>query len=231
MRSQADPPSACSPLPHSCVIFILFTFSLLVTHTWLILTNQTTLDHLSFTRIARREEIALASWFSRKGGWAKQQARLREQEQGTAGGALESQGGGEKGSSGAGGSAGPKRTDGFRMIKEQRQTKKAWDQEWGRLRYEINLWKVEKPLSDPAGADGPSGLGQYRKLNGVQSLHANWTQTMGVSPLGWLLPIGRPGLDPSRKSKDGGWEAYPVNPRFGHEGQWRKRSEWPEELR
>ncbi|PWN17995.1 hypothetical protein BCV69DRAFT_315115 [Microstroma glucosiphilum] len=218
-----------------CVVFILFTFSLLVTHTWLIMTNQTTLDHLNFTRVARREEIALASWFSRKGGWVKQQDRIREQERAAVAGDLESQGVGEKGSSSAGGRAGAKRTEGFRMIKEQRQTKKAWDREWGRLRYEINLWKVERALpastSTPASVDDSSSLVRYRKLSGLQSLHANWTQTMGFNPLGWLLPIGRPGLDPSRKSKDGGWETYPVNPRFGHEGQWRRRNEWPEEMR
>ncbi|KAF8900441.1 DHHC palmitoyltransferase-domain-containing protein, partial [Gymnopilus junonius] len=52
--------------------------------------------------------------------------------------------------------------------------------------------------------------------------YEQWVDVMGKNWLGWILPIGRPGGD--------GLD-YPVNPRFDSLGRWRRRSEWPEELR
>ncbi|KAF5334978.1 hypothetical protein D9611_010038 [Ephemerocybe angulata] len=50
-----------------------------------------------------------------------------------------------------------------------------------------------------------------------------WEAVMGANPLGWILPIG--------KSPSDGLE-YPVNPRFDPvSGRWRRREQWPEELR
>ncbi|KAF6749700.1 DHHC palmitoyltransferase-domain-containing protein [Ephemerocybe angulata] len=50
-----------------------------------------------------------------------------------------------------------------------------------------------------------------------------WEAVMGRNPLGWILPIG--------KSASDGLE-YPVNPRFDPvSGRWRRREQWPEELR
>jgi len=54
------------------------------------------------------------------------------------------------------------------------------------------------------------------------SRYAEWVDVMGVSWLGWIFPVGR-GL--------GDGLTYPVNPRFDEEGRWRRRAEWPEELR
>jgi palmitoyltransferase len=50
----------------------------------------------------------------------------------------------------------------------------------------------------------------------------NLESVMGPRGLGWVLPLGGP--------VDMGLE-YPVNPRFDAEGRWRRRSEWPAELR
>ncbi|RXW18095.1 hypothetical protein EST38_g7766 [Candolleomyces aberdarensis] len=50
-----------------------------------------------------------------------------------------------------------------------------------------------------------------------------WEAVMGKNMLGWILPIG--------KSPNDGLD-YPVNPRFEpSSGRWRRRDEWPEELR
>ncbi|GLB44476.1 putative DHHC palmitoyltransferase family protein [Lyophyllum shimeji] len=49
-----------------------------------------------------------------------------------------------------------------------------------------------------------------------------WVDVMGKNPLGWCLPIG--------KSLNDGL-TYPVNPRFDEQGIWRRRVEWPQELR
>jgi len=52
--------------------------------------------------------------------------------------------------------------------------------------------------------------------------YAEWVEVMGDSWLGWIFPVGR-GLN------DG--LTYSVNPRFDEEGRWRRRADWPEELR
>ncbi|CAO1628989.1 unnamed protein product [Parajaminaea phylloscopi] len=157
-----------------CLIFFLFTFSLLVTHSWLIASNQSTIEHLGFGRVSRREDLLLSSYFSKRG----------------------------EGGPGL-------------HVKQRRQIRKGWDREWGKLRWEINLWKVEVPL------DAADSTPRYRKLSSWSSRVENWRQTMGPRWWMWLFPLGRPlsdGLD------------YPVNPRHGPNGEWRRRSEWPEDL-
>jgi palmitoyltransferase len=49
----------------------------------------------------------------------------------------------------------------------------------------------------------------------------NWQGTMGARKLLWLLPLGRPVDDGI---------GFPVNPRVGADGGWRKRELWPTEL-
>ncbi|KAF8890744.1 DHHC palmitoyltransferase-domain-containing protein [Infundibulicybe gibba] len=49
-----------------------------------------------------------------------------------------------------------------------------------------------------------------------------WEDVMGTSVWGWFLPIGR--------SMNDGLN-YPINPRFDQQGRWRRRAEWPAELR
>ncbi|KAJ7206661.1 DHHC palmitoyltransferase-domain-containing protein [Mycena pura] len=54
------------------------------------------------------------------------------------------------------------------------------------------------------------------------SARAGWEDAMGKSVWGWIFPVGAPlgdGLD------------YRPNPRFDANGRWRRRSEWPAELR
>ncbi|KAJ7603217.1 DHHC palmitoyltransferase-domain-containing protein [Mycena polygramma] len=54
------------------------------------------------------------------------------------------------------------------------------------------------------------------------SARAGWEDVMGRSVWGWIFPIGAPlgdGLN------------YRPNPRFDPDGRWRRRSEWPAELR
>lgn len=49
----------------------------------------------------------------------------------------------------------------------------------------------------------------------------NWQATMGANKLLWFLPIGKP-VD------DG--VTFPINPRVGPDGGWRKRALWSAEL-
>lgn len=49
-----------------------------------------------------------------------------------------------------------------------------------------------------------------------------WEDIMGDNWVGWFLPVGRP---------LGDGLSYPVNPRFDAQGRWRRKSDWPEELR
>ncbi|KAJ7645337.1 DHHC palmitoyltransferase-domain-containing protein [Mycena rosella] len=51
---------------------------------------------------------------------------------------------------------------------------------------------------------------------------AGWEDVMGRSVLGWIFPIGRPLGDGLH---------YRPNPRFDTDGRWRRRAEWPVELR
>ncbi|KAF8625864.1 hypothetical protein AX15_005159 [Amanita polypyramis BW_CC] len=50
---------------------------------------------------------------------------------------------------------------------------------------------------------------------------AAWEDVMGRNVLGWFFPVSR-GLNNGL--------SYPVNPRFGPDGRWRRRSEWPAEF-
>jgi len=77
------------------------------------------------------------------------------------------------------------------------RTRRAWDEEWGALQTEGNIW----------------WLGSRR---------TNWEQVMGKNPWGWFLPIGHGEADGL---------TYPINPRFTPDGRWRRRAEWPQELR
>ncbi|KAG8721004.1 palmitoyltransferase pfa5 [Ceratobasidium sp. 395] len=85
----------------------------------------------------------------------------------------------------------------FWQCRKRYEQRKRWEEEWGRIEREGNLWWLE-------------------------NARANWEQVMGHSVWEWLLPIGR--------SPNDGMN-YPVNPRHDHDGRWRPRSEWPEELR
>ncbi|KAF9463502.1 DHHC palmitoyltransferase-domain-containing protein [Collybia nuda] len=85
----------------------------------------------------------------------------------------------------------------FWQIREKRRTKQLWNEEWGSIEKDGNIW----------------WLGSSKK---------GWLDVMGNSRWGWFLPIGR-------SLSDG--LTYPVNPRFDEQGRWRRRVEWPLELR
>ncbi|KIJ61195.1 hypothetical protein HYDPIDRAFT_96950 [Hydnomerulius pinastri MD-312] len=82
-------------------------------------------------------------------------------------------------------------------IGAKRRTQKQWDNEWGEIGREGNLW----------------WLGSGR---------ANWEAVMGKNMWWWFLPIGH-------RLDDG--MSYQTNPRFDDQGRWRRRKEWPSELR
>jgi len=82
-------------------------------------------------------------------------------------------------------------------LRAKRRTRKQWDEEWGRIGIEGNLWWLGSPK-------------------------ANWEAVMGKNVWWWILPVGRP-LDDGLN--------YPTNPRFDGAGRWRRRKEWPSDLR
>jgi len=99
-------------------VFAVFTVSLVVAHTSLILKGQTTVESMQLRNQKEREEEAL------------------------------------------------NRAYGFCHTLEKRRMKREWDEEWGKIGKEGNLW----------------WLGSGEK---------GWVDVMGSNPLGWFLPIGQ----------------------------------------
>ncbi|KAF8816885.1 zf-DHHC-domain-containing protein [Phlegmacium glaucopus] len=130
-------------------LFLIFTFTLVITHVQMILTGMTTVETLQMQTMQMREKRLLGKVYA----WWEFGAKTRK-------------------------------------LRE-------WDEDWGALSTEGNIW-----------------------WRGDQ--HAEWTDVMGSWWLGWIFPVGR-------GQSDG--LMYPVNPRFDSEGRWRKRADWPEELR
>ncbi|WVR04816.1 hypothetical protein IAU60_001828 [Kwoniella sp. DSM 27419] len=77
----------------------------------------------------------------------------------------------------------------------RRKVKKRWREEWG-----------DSPV------DGRWRWGTKGQL---------WRQEMGMAPLAWLLPIGRPLGDGVH---------YAQNPRFGPNGEWLMKRDWPKDI-
>jgi len=65
-------------------------------------------------------------------------------------------------------------------------------------------------------------IGKEGNIWWLGSRRENWEAVMGRNVWWWFLPIGH-------SVSDG--MTYPVNPRFDSEGRWRRRAEWPPELR
>ncbi|KAJ3972005.1 zf-DHHC-domain-containing protein [Lentinula raphanica] len=100
-------------------------------------------------------------------------------------------------------------------IRSKRRVKAYWDEIWGRIDREGNMWWT----------------GTGRKGSKSQA----WEETMGSTkrttenPWGWVswvLPLRL-----SRKEEARMGLEYELNPRFDAEGRWRRRREWPVELR
>uniref|UniRef100_V5GP88 Palmitoyltransferase n=2 Tax=Kalmanozyma brasiliensis (strain GHG001) TaxID=1365824 RepID=V5GP88_KALBG len=108
-------------------------------------------------------------------------------------------------------------------LKQKRKMVRGWDREWGRLTGEGNRWwlgstreaqwESEESEKQDAGKQGGKGHGAFR---------TNMGQALGESVWLWVLPLGK-------HPNDG--LSFPMNPRFGEQGVWRKRDEWPAELR
>lgn len=95
--------------------------------------------------------------------------------------------------------------------------RKKWDEEWGRIGMEGNIWWLGSRRLNWEARMGP---GVWYWLRTSISLSTELILTAGEPPQ-YTVPIGRSqgdGLD------------YPVNPRFDPEGRWRPRAEWPPEL-
>ncbi|WWD00834.1 hypothetical protein V866_007772 [Kwoniella sp. B9012] len=88
-------------------------------------------------------------------------------------------------------------------------------QEYGYFFHNSERRKVQKRWREEWGntpVDARWVFGTKREL---------WEQEMGKDPLGWILPIGRPLGDGLH---------FENNPRFGPNGEWLKKKDWPKEL-
>lgn len=93
------------------------------------------------------------------------------------------------------------------QVPSKRRVKKEWDKDWGRIGKEGNLWWLGSALN---GWEETMGSGRRTTEN-----RYGW--------LSWVFPFGL-------NKKEVGLH-YEVNPRFDAEGRWRRRSEWPDNLR
>ncbi|KAF9529851.1 DHHC palmitoyltransferase-domain-containing protein [Crepidotus variabilis] len=82
-------------------------------------------------------------------------------------------------------------------ISAKRIRKRQWDEEWGSISTEGNIWWKGNKWDE-------------------------WVDVMGRSWVGWIFPVGR---------SQGDGLNYPANPRFDEEGRWRRRVDWPQQLR
>ncbi|PWY98444.1 hypothetical protein BCV70DRAFT_201758 [Testicularia cyperi] len=199
-------------------IFGIFTTALLVTHIYLMSRNMTTIEHMGISRISGRERVLVDRWFGMEANRDK---------------------------------------SGFKNLKAKREMVREFDREWGGLSREGNLWWIggrdeldfqNSSYSEPSQQHNQTNTDQLqhpeqsqlektshhpqtatstsrtqRQINGKGAWKTNLSLALGSNPLLWILPLGR-------TPKHAGLE-YPRNPRFGQDGVWRPRSEWPPELR
>lgn len=103
---------------------------------------------------------------------------------------------------------------GFRSMQEREQDNLARMHHWydcGAKRRTRRRWDKEW-----------GRVGKEGNLWWLGSRRANWESVMGKNVWWWFLPVGR-GLE------DG--VNFPTNPRFDKQGRWRRRREWPSDLR
>ncbi|KAJ3997730.1 zf-DHHC-domain-containing protein [Lentinula boryana] len=99
---------------------------------------------------------------------------------------------------------------GFCELRSKRRVKAEWDRKWGRIEREGNMWWV-----------GSKSKGWEETMGSAQRTAENpWGW------LSWILPLR---LNKKNDTETG--MNYQLNPRFDKEGRWRRRSEWPAELR
>ncbi|KAG2078412.1 zf-DHHC-domain-containing protein [Suillus decipiens] len=103
---------------------------------------------------------------------------------------------------------------GFRSMQEREQDDLARMHRW----YECGAKKRTRERWDKEWGR----IGKEGNLWWLGSRRANWESVMGKNVWWWFLPVGR-GLE------DG--VNFPTNPRFDNQGRWRRRNEWPSDLR
>ena len=122
-------------------------------------------------------------------------------------------------------------------LKAKRKMVKEWDREWGALTKQGNRWwlgssqEVEQAKEARGQTEPGSGHVQHEKEStdtqarfkgSNRAWRTNMNQALGSPMLLWIFPVGKhpnDGLD------------FPMNPRFGPDGVWRKRDQWPPHLR
>ncbi|KAG2151089.1 DHHC palmitoyltransferase-domain-containing protein [Suillus bovinus] len=103
---------------------------------------------------------------------------------------------------------------GFRSMQEREQDNLAHMHRW----YECGAKRRTRQLWDKEWGR----IGKEGNLWWLGSRRANWESVMGKNVWWWFLPVGR-GLEDGLN--------FPTNPRFDRQGRWRRRSEWPADLR
>jgi palmitoyltransferase len=124
--------------------------------------------------------------------------------------------------------------DWFAQIRSRNAMKAKWAEQWGKPKTEANLFWLD-------GVHKPMIVGKESELKDLtqttiqttdqaiikplawwNAIGPNWRQAMGDNVLGWFLPIGR--------SRNANGLAFEANWRFGRQGEWTFRKEWPKRL-
>ncbi|KDN52774.1 hypothetical protein K437DRAFT_147875 [Tilletiaria anomala UBC 951] len=150
--------------------FVIFTGTLLGLHTYLFLTNQTTIEQLDKQRRDSREAIMLSMYFSPKGEGGAELARRK---------------GARKAS--------------LWKFKEKQKIKRKWDEAWGTPSTQGNMWWLGGPgelALATAAAEGGSNTSETYLLTettakemGVAGRGAwltNFKEVMGTNLMQWL---------------------------------------------
>ncbi|KIK41163.1 hypothetical protein CY34DRAFT_85926 [Suillus luteus UH-Slu-Lm8-n1] len=103
---------------------------------------------------------------------------------------------------------------GFRTMQEREQDNLARMHHW----YDCGAKKRTKQAWDKEWGR----IGKEGNLWWLGSRRANWESVMGKNVWWWFLPVGH-GLEDGMN--------FPTNPRFDKQGRWRRRREWPSDLR
>lgn len=112
-------------------------------------------------------------------------------------------------------------------IKAKRGMIKEWDRTWGRLTKEANMWWLggvhDVSSTDPtiAVAAPREKHAQHSQKRSRADWRTNMEQALGTNVLLWVIPFG--------KAPNLGLE-FPLNPRFGPQGVWQERKDWPQEF-
>lgn len=123
--------------------------------------------------------------------------------------------------------------DWFAQIRQRKALKKKWAVIWGKPKTEANLFwldGVRKPMIVGKKSELPENQQStfqdeeksIKPMSWWNAVGPNWRQAMGDNIFGWFLPIGR--------SRNANGLAYEANWRFGPQGEWTLRNEWPKRL-